>query len=67
MMYVFISPVMQPETSYFLSSSPAMAPQMGSVSVAVADLFTLLKYLHHLTFLLVASVVSRSLVQALWQ
>ena len=66
MMYVFISPVMQPETSYFFSS-PAMAPQMGSVSVAVADLFTLLKYLHRLTFLLVASVVSRSLVQALRQ
>jgi hypothetical protein len=40
---------------------------MGSVSVAVANLVTLLKSLHHLTSLLVANVVSRILAQVLKQ
>lgn len=40
---------------------------MGSVSVVVVDLATLLKSLRPLTFLLVESVVLRILVQVLKQ
>jgi hypothetical protein len=40
---------------------------MGSVSAVVANLVTLLKFLHHLTSLLVASVVPGILARVLQQ